>query len=111
MPPVRAQTIASNGFTITSALGTFDVTISTTGNQTTLTVRQDGNIITQPTINNATPGVLETLINNAINGAILGAGSVQQFFTAVHIFVVNPVSLNIHSSDTAIGGEQWWVSI
>lgn len=109
MPNITGQRLTADGFVIdTVKYGPFQVVITKNGNQTTVRVTQNGAVVTEPTINNATPAVVESVINNAINGVVLGVGGTQDFYSAVHIFTLSPLSLIMASSDTPISGT-WWV--
>lgn len=110
MPAIRSQSINSNGFDIaTPKFGLLHVVIGT-GNPTSIVITKAGVEIQNTTINNATTAVVESVINNALNGQLLGAGVTQQdFYCAVHIVTLNPLVLNIISSNTPITGS-WWLN-
>ena len=117
MPPITGQVINSDGFTIdTPKYGPLQVVITEAGNQTIVRVTQDGNVLTEPTITNATIAVVETVINNALNGVVLGVGqTLQDFYVACHIFRFPPdpdppswITM-ISSNDPIPPGSEWWL--
>lgn len=110
MPAIRSQTINPDGFTLpTVSGGVLEVVISLAGNTHTITCKKDGITQQAPTVNNGTAGVLESLINNWMNGNFPGVGSQnQQMYNAVHIFSLSPLNLTVLTSITPISGE-WWL--
>lgn len=109
MPAIRSQSINADGFTLeTISGGVLEVVISFAGNTHTITCKKDGVVQQAPTVNNATASVLESLINNWMNGNVPGTGTQsQQMYNACHIFSLSPLSLTTITSVTPISGE-WW---
>jgi hypothetical protein len=111
MPAITGQFTTPNGFIIdTPKYGPLEVTITQAGNQTTVLVTQNGSTVSEVTIINASIAAVETVINNALNGVLVGVvGGPQDFYCAVHIFALNPLSLTMISSNDPIPpGQQWW---
>jgi hypothetical protein len=111
MPSTRSQTVNSDGFELqTQTMGLLKVVLTLAGNITTVTCLKDGVQVQAPTVTNATAGVLETLINNFMNGQILGVGSLKPFYNACHIVTMLPTfKCQTITGNVPITGT-WWVN-
>lgn len=112
MPPVRGQSILSDGFQITSSRGLYDAVITRVSNRTTVTMRKDGVVISAPQITNATVSAVETVLNNWLSGTVLGVGGGNldgAFVAAVHVFSLNPLSVTVWSGNLGLTPPaNWW---
>lgn len=108
MPPIRSQTVNADGFSLeTQTMGLLEVVISVSGNTHTIICKKDGAVLQEPTITNATASAVESVINNFMNGQILGAGALKPFYNACHIYSLSPLKFVAITQNTPITGE-WW---
>ena len=109
MPNCKGQSITPTGFSIhTNEHGLLEVEVTTAGNTTTIRCFKDSVLQQAPTVINATPAAIETIITNFLNGIIVGAvGAPQHIYIACHVTSVNPFSCNLISANGPISGN-WW---
>jgi len=109
MPNCKGQSITPTGFSIlTNEYGLLEVLVGTVAVVTTISCFKDGILQQAPTVNNATIGVVETIITNFLNGIIVGAvGAPQHIHIACHVVTVNPFLCNLMSANGPISGT-WW---
>lgn len=104
MPNCKFQLIAAAGFQIqTNEYGLLEVSVATVGNITTVTCRKDGALQQEPTINNATPSVLQTVITNFLNGIVVGVQNAPPHIQIVcTVSQVNPFVFGLRSANPGV---------
>ena len=109
MPNCKGQSITPTGFSIqTNEHGLLEVLVVTVGNTTTISCFKDSILQQAPTVISATPLAIETIINNFLNGIIVGVvGGPQHIYIACHVVQVNPFLCNLMSANGPISGN-WW---
>ena len=109
----KLKTLAVDGVAgfeiLTNEYGLLEVLVVTVGNTTTISCFKDSILQQAPTVINATPSAVETLITNFLNGIVVGVvNGPQHTYIACHVVTVNPFLCNLMSANGPISGT-WWV--